>query len=103
VDNPDFDYLRDDIAAMQDARERVSVSLNREKREAEREQFRLQQLARENERRAAHGLEPLAKVEDLDSEEGPDFILDEAAQIVVDMADIEIAARLQQKDAAALN
>ncbi len=102
-DNPDFDYLRGDIAAMQTARERKSVSLNRVKREAEREEFRLEQLARENQRREAHGLEPLASVEDLDSEEGPDFILDEAAEIVVDMADIEIAARLGRKSEAALN
>jgi carboxyl-terminal processing protease len=81
----------------------VSVSLNREKREAEREKFRLEQLSRENERRLAQGLEPLASVEDLDKEEGPDFILDEAAEIVVDMADIEIAARLQRKTESALN
>jgi carboxyl-terminal processing protease len=101
--NPDFDYLRGDIAAVQHARERVSVSLNREKREAEREKFRLEQLSRENERRLAQGLEPLASVEDLDKEEGPDFILDEAAEIVVDMADIEIAARLQRKTESALN
>ena len=41
-------------------------------------------LQRENERRLARGLEPLASAEDLDAADGPDALLDEAVQIAGD-------------------
>jgi hypothetical protein len=41
-----------------------------------------------NERRAALGLEPMGSLEDVDDDEVPDILLDEAAAIVADMTDV---------------
>jgi carboxyl-terminal processing protease len=83
--DPDFRFLLDDIDAIDERRSRKSVSLNIEARREETRQFEEQRLARENERRAAQGLDPVASLEDLD-EEGPDVLLREAAAVVADLA-----------------
>jgi carboxyl-terminal processing protease len=84
--NADFDYLRGQIAVTEAERARKSVSLNLEKRKAQREADRAQRLALENQRRKAHGLEPLASVEELEKIEPPDILLNEAAEILADLA-----------------
>lgn len=48
------------ISAFEDLREQESISLNLEARKLERERTEKERLARENTRRAAHGLEPFA-------------------------------------------
>ena len=45
-----------------------------------------ERLARENTRRAAHGLPPLAKLAELNSNDTPDPTLAEAAQIAADLS-----------------
>jgi carboxyl-terminal processing protease len=65
-------------------RAQTSVSLNLEKRQAERAAQDEARLARENTRRKALGMEPLAKAEDLDSTDEPDAILAETAEIAAD-------------------
>ena len=45
-------------------------------------------LQRENERRAALGLEALASLEDMEENELPDILLEQAAGIVSDMAEL---------------
>ncbi|MDH3266526.1 MAG: carboxy terminal-processing peptidase, partial [Gammaproteobacteria bacterium] len=62
------------------------VSLNIERRRADREADLQRALARENERRKALSLEPIEKLEDLDDEDRPDVQLDQAAGIVTDLA-----------------
>lgn len=84
--DPELAYLLGDISALEKIRSEKAVSLNIEKRKAEREEVQDDQLVRENERRAAAGLEPLATVEDLDEAEAPEAILlNEASRIVAEM------------------
>jgi carboxyl-terminal processing protease len=66
--------LEGDIQSMDRLRSQTSVSLNLQKRKAERAALEAERLARENKRRKALGLEPLAAAADLDHDEeaGPD-------------------------------
>jgi carboxyl-terminal processing protease len=92
VNDPDFNYLLNDIAALGAIRDRDTVSLNLAAREVERESLQQEQLTRENERRAALGLEPVASIEELESTEPPDVLLEQATDVVADMAAIEAPA-----------
>ena len=85
-DDPDFKYLLEGIREVEEARARTTLSLNIDKRKAEREENLARRLERENARRAALQLEPLSSTEELESSEGPDVHLDEAAAIVTDLA-----------------
>jgi carboxyl-terminal processing protease len=84
--DPDFQYLVEGIRDVEDARARKSMSLNMDERIAEREENLAKRLERENARRAALELEPLATIEELEALEGPDVHLDQAAAIVADLA-----------------
>ena len=85
-DDPDFQYLLDGIRDVEEARARTTVSLNIETRKQEREENMAKRLERENARRAALQLEPLASVEEMEVLEGPDVHLDQAAAIITDLA-----------------
>jgi len=85
-ENPDIDFLRSDIAAVDELRAKKSISLNKEKRLEEREATRLERLERENQRRLANGLEPVDSLDDITDEEQPDILLDQATEIVTDLA-----------------
>ncbi|MEM8548184.1 MAG: carboxy terminal-processing peptidase, partial [Pseudomonadota bacterium] len=85
-EDPDHAYLLDDLAAVRANRERDTVSLNLDTRRAEREEFRTARLDRENLRREAIGLEPLGDASELEDAETPDIVLNEAADVVADMA-----------------
>ena len=85
-DDPDFQYLLEGIRDVEEARARTSMSLNIEARRAERESNLAKRLERENARRAALQLEPLASIEELEEAEAPDVHLDQAASIVTDLA-----------------
>ena len=85
-DDPDFQYLVDGIRDVEEARARTTVSLNIEARKTEREEALERRLERENKRRAALQLEPLANTEELEAAEAPDVHLDQAAAIVTDLA-----------------
>jgi carboxyl-terminal processing protease len=87
--DPDIQYLVSDIAAIEELRAQKSVPLNLETRKAEREGRREQRLHRENERRIALGLDPVESLDDIDEEEQPDILLDQAAQIVLDLVALE--------------
>ena len=84
--DPDFRFLMGDIEAIDERRNRKSVSLNLATRRAENERFDAERLARENERRAALGLDPVASLEALEQQDGPDVLLREAAAVVADLA-----------------
>ncbi|MDP6674997.1 MAG: carboxy terminal-processing peptidase, partial [Gammaproteobacteria bacterium] len=83
--NPDIDFLRSDIAAVDELRSQKSISLNKEKRLEERESTRKQRLERENQRRLANGMEPVDSLDDLKDEDRPDILLDQATEIVTDL------------------
>ncbi len=82
--NPDIVALQGDVDALEHLRNQRDVSLNLEKRRAERNASDADRLTRENARRAARGLAPLADVAALDAAEAPDAVLDEAVEIAAD-------------------
>jgi carboxyl-terminal processing protease len=92
-----FQWLVQSIAADEKLRERKSVSLNLDKRKAERDTLEADRLKRENVRRAALGKPQIAKLEELDaaateeaaSDKAPDILLDRTTEI---MGDIVTAA-----------
>lgn len=86
--DPDFQYLVAGIRDIEAVRARKTVALNIDKRREEREESMARRLKRENARRAALQLEPLESMEELEDAEMPDVQLDEAADIVTDMAEM---------------
>ena len=85
-DDPDFQYLLDGIRDVEEARAKTTLSLSIETRKSERAANLDKRLERENTRRAALGLEPLASIDTLEELDPPDIHLDQAASIVTDMA-----------------
>lgn len=81
----DFTALQGDLESVERLRAQKTISLNLEKRQAERVAMEQERLARENARRAARGLEPLGSAEELDAAEQPDAVLAEAAEIAADL------------------
>ena len=79
-------YQVDMIEAAEEMMSRKSLSLNIDARREEREQDLESRLERENERRAALGLDPVESLDDIEDEEIPDILLDQAAGIVTDLA-----------------
>jgi carboxyl-terminal processing protease len=84
--DPDFRSLLADLDAFEKVRTQKKLSLNLKTRVAEREQMEKDRLARENQRRAARGLQPLAKLADLNGAEPPDAVLSETVEIAADMS-----------------
>ncbi len=96
-DDPDYQYLMAGIHDIEQVRAQKSVSLNIEVRRAERKDEINRRLDRENARRAALQLEPVATLEELEALEPPDVHLDQAAAIVTDLAQLrEIDVRPAQ-------
>lgn len=85
-EDPDFQYLMEGIEDVEQVRAQKSVSLNIDNRRAEREDEMKRRLERENARRAAQGLDPITDMQELEGVEGPDVHLDQAAEIVSDLA-----------------
>ena len=86
--DPGFQHALAEIEAIETMRSQRSVSLNLEKRRAERESLTDEQLQRENERRAALGEEPLPDSSEI-KDDLPDAMLSEAAEITADLTQIE--------------
>ena len=85
--DPDFQYLMEDIEIVEELRKQKAVSLNLERRKAEQEERREMRLERENKRRAARGQDPVESLEDDSADDdAPDVLLNQAAEIVRDLA-----------------
>jgi len=86
ANNADYQYLLKNISAYEQIRKEKSVSLNLKARQQEREQLDKARLERENARRVADGLKPVATLEELEKqkEEAPDPLLSEASEITAD-------------------
>ncbi|HEX6994112.1 MAG TPA: carboxy terminal-processing peptidase [Gammaproteobacteria bacterium] len=91
ANDPEFEYLLSEIAAAEQIRDQKTVSLNLEARKAERERMEQEQLARENARRAALGLEPISTLEELDTtvDVAGEILLEQAARVVARLAMFE--------------
>ena len=87
--DPNFNFLVEDVLAYGELRDRETVSLNLIERQAERDNMLQQQLLRENRRRVALDLEPLASIDDLEAAEASDILLDQATLVVADMAALQ--------------
>lgn len=92
-EDPDVRYLLSGIEAANHARETTSVSLNMDKRLAEREQQRKEQLDRENVRRRAQGLAALGSLDEINPDERPDVLLNQATQILTDFVALDGTAK----------
>ena len=93
--DPDFQALLEDIHTVEELRKQKSISLNLETRKTEQNSRRTAGLARENSRRAARGLEPLASLDDVDTEELPDVLLNQAAEILTEFATLKVTDKNQ--------
>jgi carboxyl-terminal processing protease len=82
--DPDILALQGDVDELAHLRNQRDLSLNLEMRRAERDAIDAERLKRENARRAARGLTPLANISALDAAEAPDAVLDEAVEIAGD-------------------
>ncbi|MBM4231512.1 MAG: tail-specific protease [Gammaproteobacteria bacterium] len=83
--DPDYRWLVSDIAALNEMREQKSLSLNLEKRKAERTRLENERLNRENSRRNARAETPLKAIGELDGSKFPDVVLDQSTEVMVDM------------------
>ncbi len=83
--DPNYRWLVSDLAAIDQIRKRTTISLNLAARKAERDRLDVERLARENERRLAKQLPPLKTVEELETAEAPDTVLEQATEIMSDM------------------
>jgi carboxyl-terminal processing protease len=86
ANSPDFRYLHDDIAALDEMRSQKTLSLNLKTREAERKRMEGERLERENTWRAAHDVKPAKSLEDIKDDAAAGILLDEASQIAGDLA-----------------
>ncbi|MCE9791413.1 MULTISPECIES: carboxy terminal-processing peptidase [Shewanella] len=96
----EFGYILQDIGEFKKHHKEKSVSLVESERLAERDKDDQKQLARLNERRVDHGLEPLKSLDDDENVsedekkiETPDAFLDEAVYITLDMVDYQKLAK----------
>jgi carboxyl-terminal processing protease len=83
--DPDYRWLVSDIAAISALRQQKSVSLSLKTRQVERARVEAERLARENVRRTQRNLPPAKNAEELDGEDVPDVVLDQAAEVMADM------------------
>ena len=86
--DPNFVWLQNGIRDVEKARERVTVSLNVEERRREREDELARRLERENERRISLNLAPIESLDDVEEDDIPDVLLEQAAGIVTDLAEL---------------
>ncbi len=88
--NPEFEYLRDDIAEYKDSKNEEYISLNETIRKQKKEIEEEKEFQRENERRERKGLKLLEKgevPEEVEDQE-TDIFLNETAMIVTDMINL---------------
>lgn len=105
--NPDFEYLNEQVKFLKELRNDTSISLNIDTREEERLENEERRLALENKRRKAKGLKLLEKLDD-DSDEDKskdpeekdateDALLVEGGEILVDFMATQQANALSKK------
>jgi len=84
-DNPEFNYLLEDITTYQAEKDNKTISLNFATRQAERLQRKSKRLVRVNEQLALLGKDKITDLDDLSDElDDLDPFLDEAARITFD-------------------
>ncbi len=90
ADNQAFQALVAELDKLNWISSQTRVSLDRETRQAEREQRNAARLEKANRHRAAHGLEPIESLDELDlADDEPDTLLDASVDIIADLSIIE--------------
>ncbi|MFK7886107.1 MAG: carboxy terminal-processing peptidase [Gammaproteobacteria bacterium] len=82
--NDEHKYYLREIEMTRELRDKNYVSLNIDMRKSERETMEAKRLENANAWRLARGLEAVEALEDIDSEDNPDILLDETAEILAD-------------------
>ena len=103
--NPDFEYLNEQVEFLKELRNDTTISLNIDTREKERLETEARRLALENKRRKAKGLKILEKLEDdTDEDSDPnkkdvteDALLVEGGEILVDFINTQLGNALTKK------
>lgn len=99
-DDPDYAYQLAMIEHLKDIRSKTTLSLNEDVRRRERKETKAKRLDLENQRRVAKNLEPIAKLEELESEDNEDAqsdpVLMESTRILLDYADLYLKRIAQQ-------
>jgi carboxyl-terminal processing protease len=101
---PEYQILIEEIALLDEQRQRTKVSLNKKERMQENDFYEAAQLALENKRRKLDQLKPFKTIEewdefieasqsesDPDENKEPDFIVEESAEVLLDF--IELSAQ----------
>ncbi len=91
--DPDMRHLEASIKDIDQLRSRKKISLNLMARKKERESEQRVQLARENTRRSAQGLPPVASLDELKPDEQPDVLLQTAARVASEYSRISNASQ----------
>ena len=97
--DPNFRWLVGDIHDLEAIRAQKVLSLNLATRRRERHEQDAKLLALDNQRRAAFGLPPLKKVDQIGGKNDkiPDVVLDQAKDIVADMVRLDRAGQTKQQ------
>ncbi|MBK5942451.1 MULTISPECIES: carboxy terminal-processing peptidase [Halorhodospira] len=83
-----FRALERELEAKREIREDTSVALNKATRQEEQKVREERLLELHNERRKAHGKEPVERYADVDADELPDALLNASAAIIADFAQL---------------
>ena len=86
--DPNFQYQVDMIRAAEEVRSQKTISLNIDAWRTQREDDLAKRLQRENDRRKALNLEAVESLDDIENDDLPDVLLQQAAGIVSDLATI---------------
>ncbi len=89
--NPEYDFLLEDIKEYKDQRDKKTISLNEAVRKNEKDKLEEERFQRENERRKEKGLKLLDKGEKIPpADDKDDFMLNEAGHILADVIHLSI-------------
>ena len=83
-----FRALEREISAKREIREDTSVALNKATRQQEQKAREERLLELHNERRRAHGKDPVEQYADVNADELPDALLDASAAIIADFSEL---------------
>jgi len=96
-DDPNFQYQMEVIREAEKARSQKTISLNIDQRRTERKEDLERRLKRENDRRKALSLDPVENLDDIEADDLPDVLLEQAAGIATDLATMrEIPSNTEQ-------
>ena len=105
--HPEYKILMEEIALLEEQRNREKVTLNKAKREADNKAFDEAQLALVNKRRELQGLKPFKSIQEWEDHEEatvgeedkePDFVVKESAEVLIDL--LELSTQMAAAEAA---